>query len=191
MIITFVYSECNQNKAAASDNKQPHSFGTSMEEKNEQILRRREYLNDPLLEKTLDECIALLPRLPRTLCHDDLLPFNVLTDGSSAVLIDWECYGFLPYPVSLARLIAHTRPDPCWDFTMSAEDKAFAIDYYYERLIKKKQISYEDYRRALDYFLFFELTEWVYLCRKYKVRQLKRFEAGLKGITEIAKKLHT
>lgn len=43
------------------------------------------------------------------LCHDDLLPFNVLVSEDRAVLIDWEFAGILPSPASFARLIAHGR----------------------------------------------------------------------------------
>ena len=165
-------------------------FGTSIQEEIESILRRREYLQDPLLERTLDEHVARFPTIPRTLCHNDLLPFNILVGEKGAVLIDWEYYGILPYPMPLARLIAHTKPDPSWDFTMSVEDKEFAISYYYDHLIKSKGISYDVYRHSLDYFLFYELTEWIYVCRKYKAHQPQRLEMGLKGAIEIAQKLH-
>ena len=83
------------------------------------------------------------------------------------MFIDWEEAGVLPYPCMLARLLAHGSEHGETPFYMAAEDKAFALDYYYQHLIKDKGISYEEYRRAMALFIFYELTEWVYVYRKY------------------------
>ena len=137
---------------------------------------RGQYLDDPELEAAYGEYLALYARLPRTLCHDDLLPFNVLVSEERAVLIDWEHGGILPYPTSLARLIAHGSGEEAF-FFMTEEDKAVAIDYYYERLVKGKGISYEDYRRSLDRFLLYEYCEWIMLGNRYPDADMERFEA--------------
>ncbi|MBQ7246033.1 MAG: phosphotransferase [Firmicutes bacterium] len=155
----------------------------------EGIRNRRPYLLDQLLEKTFDLYIDLYEETARTLCHDDLLPFNVLASEDRAILIDWEYYGILPYPISFARFIAHTRPDPEWDFVMSEEDKAYAIDYYYNHLIKRHGISYKDYRRTLDLFLFYEMTEWIYLCRKYNVKHPERFNYSMESAMKLTKSI--
>lgn len=128
---------------------------------------RGRYLADPLLERAYGEFLSCYQALPRTLCHDDLLPFNVLVGNGRAVLIDWEVAALLPYPTSLARLLAHGESDPNALFVLSDEDREFAVTYYYEHLIASKGISYEDYRRALDRFLFYEYCEWVMLGVKY------------------------
>ena len=133
----------------------------------ESAARRRETLRDETLRRAFDEFLRLYDRLPRTLVHADLLPFNVLSDGTRAVLIDWESGGCGPYPASLARLIAHGTPSPDGDFTLSAADRAFAISYYYERLLRPRGIGETDYRRALTAFLFFERTEWIFVHEKY------------------------
>ena len=163
-------------------------FGMTPEGEKERIRTRRAYLHDPLLEAATDKLLALYDPLPRTLCHNDLLPFNVLAGENRAVLIDWEYYGLLPYPVPLARLLSHTRPDPDWDFTMTAEDRTFAEEYYYDRLLKGKGIGWEEYRYALDLFSFYEQTEWIYVCRRYHARQPKRFAMGMAEAVPIAEK---
>ena len=144
----------------------------------ESLERRRmrgEYLRDDALERAYGTFLDLYERLPRTLCHDDLLPFNVLVSGGKATIIDWECAGLLPYPTSLARLIAHGTADPEAFFYMTDADRAFAIDYYYEKLLRGRGIDYADYRRALDYFLLYEYCEWIMLGNRYPDADMARF----------------
>ena len=62
-------------------------------------------------ERAYEQYLQIYSDVPRTLCHDDLLPFNVLCAKERAVIIDWEYAGILPYPTSLARLIAHCEED--------------------------------------------------------------------------------
>lgn len=100
--------------------------------------------------------------VPRTLCNDDLLPFNVLADEHRAVIIDWEYGGILPYPSAIARLLAFGEEDPDAMFQMSREDQIFAVDYYYEKLVRSKGIPYDDYIRTLKLFFLKEYSEWVY-----------------------------
>ena len=126
------------------------------------------------MEQAYSGFLELYESLPRTLCHDDLLPFNVLVDGNKATIIDWEYAGILPYPTSLVRLIAHGREEEDAFFYMAEADKAFAIDYYYEHLVKSKGISYEDYRRTVDYFLLYEYCEWIMLGNKYPDEEIPR-----------------
>lgn len=99
--------------------------------------------------------------LPRTLCNDDLLPFNVLVGEKRAVIWDWEYAGILPYPCALARLLAFGVDDPTALFQMSQEDKQFALDYYYENLIRGKGISRSAYDRSMKLFFFREYTDWL------------------------------
>ena len=127
----------------------------------------REWLNDPALEAAYGEYLRRYALLPRTLCHDDLLPFNVLAGGSRAVLIDWEVAGMLPYPAPLARLLAHGTAEPDTLFFLTEEDREFALRYYYYCLPRERGISWEDYRRDLDYFTLAEYCEWVMLGNRY------------------------
>jgi len=90
---------------------------------------RRNYLMDEELERRYDGFLAVYETLPRTLCHDDLLPFNVIARNDSAAIIDWEYAGILPYPASLARLIAHTGEEDDAFFKMSEADREGAITY--------------------------------------------------------------
>ncbi len=128
---------------------------------------RGKYLNDPLLEAAYGKFLQLYESVPRTLCHDDLLPFNILSSGQKAVLIDWEVAGILPYPTSFARLIAHAEEKTDALFYMTQADKAFAMDYYYDHLLKEKGISYAQWIHALEYFLLYEYCEWVFVGNKY------------------------
>ena len=104
--------------------------------------------------------------VPRTLCNDDLLPFNVLSDGQRAVIIDWEYGGILPYPCALARLIAYGEDREDALFYMTEEDKEFALQYYYDRFIRQKGIGWETYLHTMQLFLLKEYAEWVYCAHK-------------------------
>ena len=128
---------------------------------------RGKYLNDSLLEEAYEKFLKVYQCVPKALCHDDLLPFNILATNQEAFLIDWESGGVLPYPTSFARLIAHTEEDVNAFFYMTKADKSFAIDYYYDHLLKEKEISYIDWQNTLEYFLFYEYCEWVFVGNKY------------------------
>lgn len=84
--------------------------------------KRGKYLNDTELEQAYERFLRIYQEIPRTLCHDDLLPFNVICTKECAVLIDWEYAGILPYPTSLARLIAHGEEDESAFFFMTQKD---------------------------------------------------------------------
>lgn len=134
------------------------------------LLQRRDrgrYLDDPQLEMAYERFLRLYQEVPKTLCHDDLLPFNVISGNERAALIDWECGGILPYPTAFARLIAHAEETQDALFYMTDADKRFAVQYYYDRLLKGKGISYTDWRNTLEYFLFYEYCEWVFVGHKY------------------------
>ena len=153
------------------------------------IADRGNWLGSPKLERVYADFVDIYKRQPRTLGHEDLLPFNLLIGEDRAVLIDWEYGGMLPYPGSLARLIAHGREDGSYLFFMTQADRAFAIDYYYDNLVKKHGISFEEYRRTLDYFIFYEYTEWIMLGNRYDARDDERFGYYMKLAEELAQKL--
>ena len=129
---------------------------------------RGKYLGDPLLEEAYEKFLELYQSTPKALCHDDLLPFNIIVAEQNAYLIDWEIGGMLPYPTPFARLIAHTQEDENALFYMTAADKAFAIDYYYDKLLKEKGVIYQEWLHTLEYFLFYEYCEWVFVGNKYQ-----------------------
>lgn len=150
---------------------------------------RRGFLLEPHLEQAYDAYLAEFATMPRTLCHDDLLPFNVIISRNRAVLIDWEVAGILPYSTSLARLIAHGEEDETAFFYLNQEDRAFAIDYYYDNLVQKKGISRQTFDRSLALCLFYEYCEWVYVGNKYDDRENKRFRAYWRKAIQQAKTL--
>lgn len=152
------------------------------------IEHRGKYLGSALLDAAFAKFREQYAKTPRTLCHDDLLPINLLI-GERAVLIDWEYGGMLPYPTSLARLIAHGRERDDAYFYLSRADRDFAIEYYYEKLVKKHGVSYENYRRTLTFFLFFEYCEWVMLGNEYDSRDDARYTESLRLAEEAATRL--
>lgn len=103
--------------------------------------------------------------------------------------IDWEYAGILPYPTSLARLIAHGEEDESAFFFMTQKDKDYAIDYYYEHLLKENGIDYNAYRKTLDYFLLYEYCEWIMLGIEYNDTGSERFQKYYSKAKEHIKKL--
>lgn len=146
----------------------PSTVGLSFETSFASLKKRRQYLLSPLLERHFDEFLSLYEALPRTLCHADLLPFNLIVcrNEERAVLLDWEAGGILPYPESLARLIAHGRTHGEL-FRMTPRQRACAAEMYYARFASRHAISHREFSRALSYFVFAETCEWVFLGNKH------------------------
>ncbi len=148
--------------------------------------KRLPYMGElaPAYQAYLDE----FERLPRTLCNDDLLPFNVLADETRAVILDWEYGGILPWPCALARLLAFGEAGDEM-FRMSPEDRDFALSYYYENLISSRGISRREFDRTMDLFFFKEYSEWVYcaaLSGDYEMEYYKKYSVWAK---KMARKL--
>ena len=142
-------------------------------------LNRGKFLFDSELEKWYYEFLVCYKSTPRTLCHDDLLPFNAIITNEfcKAVIIDWEYAGIFPYPTSIVRLIAHGQDNDEAFFFIKDEDKEYAITYYFDNFIKIRGISYEEYRKTVDLFLLYEYCEWIMLGNKYSTADMNRFEA--------------
>ena len=153
-------------------------IGISFEKSLESRIERGKFLCDADLEAEYEKFIELYKSIPRTLCHDDLLPFNAIIQENEekAVIIDWEFAGILPYPTSLARLIAHTKESENAFFFMREEDKEFAILYYFDNFIKDKGIPFSEYKKAVDLFIFYEYCEWIMLGNKCSDADMVRFE---------------
>lgn len=143
------------------------SYGACLEHRR----RRGTYLEDPLLERVYDRFLEMYQSVPKTLCHDDLLPFNVLVDERRAVMIDWEAVDIMAYPTSLARLIAHGTQRPDDLFYLEEKDREFAVSYYYQNLLQPLGVSRLEYRKALELAIFYEYCEWIYVGNRYGGRQ--------------------
>lgn len=165
--------------------------GLSFEKSLQNRRNRGNYLNDEALERAYEEFLSEYAALPRTLCHDDLLPFNVRVAEDRATILDWEVAGILPYPTSLARLIAHGEEDDNAFFYMTKDDKAFAVDYYYEHLVQEKGISLQSYCRSLDLFLLYEYCEWIMLGNKYPDGDMARHRIYLHKAKEHIKRMES
>lgn len=144
-----------------------NNIGYTFEKSMQSRINRGKYLCDEELEKVYQEFLSVYSKIPRTLCHDDLLPFNVIVGENSASLIDWEYAGILPYPASIARLLAHTEENENALFYMTNEDKEFAKKYYYDNLVSKHDIPYDEYKYTVDLFFLYEYCEWIMLANKY------------------------
>jgi len=136
---------------------------------------RQSYLHNPRLECVYRAYLEDFKAIPRTLCHDDLLPFNVIVNKERAVFIDWEVGGILPWSTSIARLIAHGKEDANAFFYMTEADKTFAVDYFYEHFLKGRVAAYDTYRRSVDLAIFYEYCEWIYVGNKYGDTESDRF----------------
>lgn len=176
-----------QKKTWLKDDISP--FGYTFNESLKTRSTRGKFLNNEKLEKVYSEFYSLYLVTPKALVHDDLLPFNVIVTNSKAVLIDWEYAGLLPYPSSIARLIAHGENDKNALFYMSDEDKKFAIDYYYNTFLKEKGISYENWLKTLKYFLFYEYCEWIYIANKNNSFDNIYYKISLTKALKLAKEI--
>ena len=137
--------------------------GWTFEKRHAARIKRLPYMED--LAEAFSAYLEADKTVPRTLCNDDLLPFNVLVSTDRAVIIDWEFAGILPYPCALARLLAFGEENTDFMFQMSLADKEFAVQYYYDHLIRNKEISWDEYIRTMKLFFFKEYSEWVYFAR--------------------------
>ena len=72
-------------------------------------------------------------------------------------------------------------------FPIKQADKGFAIEYYFEHLLKDKGINRDDYLRTMDYFLLFEYCEWIMLGNKYDDAKSERFKAYSIKVKELVK----
>jgi thiamine kinase-like enzyme len=192
-LIPVLDSMIQMQSAFWQDTAHSH-IGLSFEKSISGRENRLNFLNDADLEQIYREFLRDYASVPRTLCHDDLLPFNVIVGNTliskdRAVFIDWEYGGILPYPVSLARLIAHGEEGEEAFFYMTEADRAFALDYYYRNFISGKGISREIYDRTMALFLFYEYCEWVYLGNRYADADPVRFSAYFEKAKSLATKI--
>lgn len=151
--------------------------------------KRLNYLKDTHLEDAYREYLCLYQSIPRTLCHDDLLPFNVICGNGQAVFIDWEYGGILPYLTSLARLIAHCEETEDAFFYMTDADKAFAIDYYFDHFVNEIGITKDEYLKSLGYFLLYEYCEWVYVGNCYNQTDTDRYQSYFQKAKTLAEQM--
>ena len=150
------------------------SIAYTFEKSLESRIKRGKYLGDSGFEHVYARYLDCYNRLPRTLCHDDLLPFNTVVSGKGAFLLDWEIAGMLPYPTPIARLLAHGEEDETAFFYITDADKRFAVDYYFNNFIKHKNIPYGEYIAAVKLFFFYEYCEWIMLGNKHNTADSER-----------------
>lgn len=148
--------------------------------------KRLAYMGD--LETAYQAYLDEFARVPRTLCNDDMLPFNVLADENRAVILDWEYGGILPYPCAIARFLAFGEEGDGL-FQMREEDRSFAMDYYYEKLVSSKGISRREFDRTMDLFFLKEYSEWVYCAAVSGDYEMEYYKKYGKKARDLARKL--
>lgn len=148
--------------------------------------KRLAYMGE--LESTYQAYLDAFERLPRTLCNDDLLPFNVLASESRAVILDWEYAGILPWPCAIARFLAFGEEEGEL-FRMSEADRQFALDYYYEHLLRETGCTWPEYDRIMDLFFFKEYSEWIYCAAISGDYEMEYYKKYSKKAEYLARKL--
>ena len=106
------------------------------------INKRLEYLNDELLERKYLEFTNVYKKTIKTVCHNDLLPFNMIISKNKAFLIDLENIGYLPYLLMFARFIAHYKEVKGYIFYLEDIVKKYLIKYYYDNFVVLLNITY-------------------------------------------------
>ena len=162
------------------------SYGYNFEMSLKDRETRKSYLKDHLLNEIYNRYLDIYKLVPKALTHDDLLPFNLIINNRKSILIDWEYAGLLPYPSSFTRLIAFGETNKNSLFYISKENKKFAIDYYYDNLLKDKGISYQTWIETYNYFAFYEYTEWIFIGNKNEMQDNENYKKYLLKAKKLA-----
>ena len=149
------------------------------------INKRFDYLLDESLKNKYNEFIKVYKTSIKTVCHNDLLPFNMIIFNDKAYLIDLENMGYLPYLSMFSRFIAHYKEEKGYLFYLEEDIKQELIRYYYNNFVKLLNIGYEDFLYDLELFLFFEYTEWIYVYNKFNLKKDERYYYYLSKATEL------
>jgi hypothetical protein len=70
---------------------------------------------------------------------------------------------------------------------MTREDHQFALDYYYEKLIRPRGISRAEYDRTMDLFFLKEYSEWIYcagISGDYEMEYYKKYGKKAEDLAE-------
>lgn len=96
----------------------PESSWSSVEE---YISYYRDLLSEFCAPDYVDELLACLPRDASVhLVHGDLLPRNILVNGSTITsILDWEYAGYYPDFWEYARMHYHGWKSPGWDYVLA------------------------------------------------------------------------
>jgi hypothetical protein len=77
-----------------------------------------------------DQVLAAVEAVPRTLCHLDVWPTNLIDDGGTSVLLDWSFTGEGALGEDAANLIVDSVTDGLMDAALLPEIAAAVTDGY-------------------------------------------------------------
>lgn len=157
----------------------------TFEDELNRINKRFDYLLDERLKNKYNEFIKVYKTSIKTVCHNDLLPFNMIISNNKAYLIDLENVGYLPYLTMFSRFIAHYKEEEGYLFYLEENIKQELIKYYYDNFVSLLNISYDEYLHDLELFLFFEYTEWIYVYNKFNLKKDERYYYYLSKANEL------
>ncbi len=109
----------------------------------ERINKRFQYIkNEPRIAEAYSIFLKRQLLCPRTLSNGDFLQFNVIYRESKVFVIDWGFGGIMPYPLDIARFIAHATEDRAtFPFYMNQKQKELFLDRVYDCLENKPERS--------------------------------------------------
>lgn len=127
----------------------------------ERINKRAECLeNEPELKNAYKTFLERQLTSPRTLSHGDFLQYNAQYHDGKVYLVDWAFAGILPYPLDIARLIAHGTEDRrTFPFYMNKEQKKCYVEEVYRRLEQKP--DWEQYLMDIKLAVLNECVEFM------------------------------
>ena len=125
------------------------------------VLRRASSVaDDPILRKAYQMFLDRQLTCPCTMSNGDFLQWNVIYDGENVVMIDWGFGGMMPYPLDIARFLAHaTETRSTFPFYMNDAQKELFLDRMYEAL--KTKISREQFNLDVKLATLNEYIEFV------------------------------
>ena len=116
--------------------------------------------DDPILRKAYQMFLDRQLTCPCTMSNGDFLQWNVIYDGENVVMIDWGFGGMMPYPLDIARFLAHaTETRSTFPFYMNDAQKELFLDRMYEAL--KTKISREQFNLDVKLATLNEYIEFV------------------------------
>lgn len=109
----------------------------------------------PLWKKYMLQICKRLSNAPKTLIHGDTFPTNILINGESISFIDWANASNYAYIMDIGRLTAIIDKKTLLPMCPCPDE---IINIYYEKMLEKLNISYNEYLNDVRMAQFLELA---------------------------------